>query len=84
MSLITSIIIYAAGIAIAALFYDLLRRRISEAIALGVMVMALTLTMYPLTFWITDGPRQSFTTYLIWSVIGGLTAIGLRSRMKPK
>jgi hypothetical protein len=84
MSLTASIIIFGVGIAIAALTYGLLRHRISEAIALGVSVTVMSLTMYPLTFWITHGPYQSFTMYLTWSVLGGLSATGLRSLMKPK
>jgi hypothetical protein len=84
MNLTASIIIYVAGIAASTLIYDWLRHRLSEAIALGAMVIFLSLTTYPLMFWITDGPYQSFTTNLIWSVIGGLVATGLRSLMKSK
>ena len=84
MSLTASLVIYGVGITIAALTYHLLRHRISEAIALGVSVTVMSLSMYPLTFWITEGPYQRFSMYLTWSVLGGLTATGLRSLMKPK
>jgi predicted membrane protein len=83
MSLITSIIIYTAGVIIAGLIYSLLRRRISEAIALGIGMTVILLAAYPFVFWLTGG-QESFTKLLIRAVIAGLIATGLRSLMKSK
>ncbi len=84
MSLTTSIILYAAGAVVAGLIGRLLRRHVSEAIAMGVSLMVIFLTMYPLTIWIAHGPRQNFGMYIIWSAIGALTGIGLMSLRRSK
>lgn len=84
MSLTTSIIMYAAGIVAAGLIGKFLRQQVSEAIAVGVSAMVILLAMYPLTIWIAHGPRQNFSMYVIWCVIGALTGIGLMSLRRSK
>jgi uncharacterized membrane protein YoaK (UPF0700 family) len=86
MSLTISLITYALGIAVASLIYRLLGRWVSEAIALGVSVMIVLIAGYPLGLWLMGEPHQSFSSHVIWSALGALTATGLCSLLsrRPK
>ncbi len=84
MSFTASLIVSLAGVVAANFIFRLLSRKTSEAIGIGAAVVTALFSLYPLSLWIFDGPHASFSVWMIWAVLGALTATGLRSLVGQK
>jgi len=74
MGLTSSIFIYVAGVAASALLFKALHKRVSVAVAEGLAIMVLLLSLYPLVQWMSVSHSQSFMKYALLSFAGALAS----------